>query len=451
MADIGSTFTKGMVIFPDSVEILCSGQVRTTSESDVGIGLRRIKDELLSRAGAGKFSLCLAASSARGGLKVAALGLMPELTVKAAKAACLNAGARLLSCYSHRIGSREIRKIEKSEPDVILLAGGTDGGDKTCVVHNARMLSGVSGDPVIMFAGNREAADEVCLLLRGKEVFTAENVLPELDILNIEPAREKLREIFLSRIIFAKGLERAAEQLDGAIVPTPLAVMNAVALLSEGISGRAGWGDFMAVDAGGATTDVYSAAPGRPSGRSTIIKGIPEPYLKRTVEGDIGLRISLEGLIFLRGGATAGKQPLMDAWGEKVMADYSCLPRTEEELLCDAALAGHAARVAVERHSGTLYERYAPEGRVFIQEGKDLRNIKRIAASGGVFANNPFAACELERALKQKSADVLTPFSAEVIPDKSYVLYAAGLFSSFDREAAFLTMEKSFQKNETAQ
>ena len=121
--------------------------------------------------------------------------------------------------------------------------------------------------------------------------------MPEFNRLNIEPARRKIKELFISRIIEAKGLSRIQEMCKTDIIPTPLAVLNACELLSKGTKNMPGLGDLLAVDIGGATTDVYSISDGRPTLENVTVKGLPEPVSKRTVEGDLGMRYSLPSLV----------------------------------------------------------------------------------------------------------------------------------------------------------
>lgn len=80
-------------------------------------------------------------------------------------------------------------------------------------------------------------------------------------------------------------------------MPTPSSVMRAMELLSCGCQEEAGIGDLLAVDVGGATTDVYSVSEGAPTQVNTVCKGLPEPFVKRTVEGDIGMRYSVRGIL----------------------------------------------------------------------------------------------------------------------------------------------------------
>ena len=74
-------------------------------------------------------------------------------------------------------------------------------------------------------------------------------------------------------------------------------MLAAMTLLADGLAGEPGIGELLAVDLGGATTDVYSIASGMPKQLDTVYKGLPEPYAKRTVEGDIGMRYSIHGIL----------------------------------------------------------------------------------------------------------------------------------------------------------
>ena len=81
--------------------------------------------------------------------------------------AALGAGAKLVGNYSYKLNQSEIKEIADLAPDIILLVGGTDGGNEEVILHNARVLaeSGMSA-PVIM-AGNKVCADEIRRLLEA--------------------------------------------------------------------------------------------------------------------------------------------------------------------------------------------------------------------------------------------------------------------------------------------
>ena len=142
----------------------------------------------------------------------------------------------------------------------------------------------------IVLAGNRSAMDQCRERLAGRAVIVTENVMPEFNVLNIEPARGAIREVFIDRIVHAKGIDRAQAMFDRVLMPTPAAVMEGARLLADGCDGLAGLGELLVVDPGGATTDVHSVASGEPSRAGVIPQGLPEPRVKRTVEGDLGMR-----------------------------------------------------------------------------------------------------------------------------------------------------------------
>ena len=327
--DFGSTFTKLLLVDPQAGAILARAYRPTTVGEGVEVGLRAGLADLALDAGPGGAELVrrasprLACSSAAGGLRMVAVGLVRELTAAAATAAALGAGARLLRTYSHRLTPDEVAGIGAARPDVLLLAGGTDGGDRQTLLHNAAALAvlpqGTAGPLVV--AGNKEVTGDAVATLRraGHDARPAPNVLPSLGRLEVAPAQEAIRQVFLERIVHRKGLHGALAHLDGIVLPTPAAVLNAAALLREspawpqGFLGEA-WpqglledgppadgaapaglglaGDLVIVDVGGATTDVHSAGDGTPSRPEVYLQGLPEPRLKRTVEGDLGLRVS---------------------------------------------------------------------------------------------------------------------------------------------------------------
>jgi len=126
--------------------------------------------------------------------------------------------------------------------------------------------------------------------------------MPELEVLNIEPCRKLIRKVFLERITRAKGLENLPA-IDNILMPTPAAVLEGASLLHRGPGGgKQGWGDLMVADIGGATTDIHSLAEGEPKSSGVTPKGLPEPFAKRTVEGDLGLRYNARNIVQTWGG-----------------------------------------------------------------------------------------------------------------------------------------------------
>ena len=298
-ADIGSTYTKLTAIDSIRKKIIATSSAFTTIETDVMEGFSSAYGQLKKIAANFEYDQLLCCSSAGGGLKMVALGLVPELTSKAAKLAAASAGAKVGKTYAFEISQSEQNEIFEIDPDLVLLCGGTDGGNKEVILSNARRLTQIQRSFTIIAAGNKSASFELEKIFSesGKAFVITENVMPEFNKLNIEPARQKIRELFISRIIEAKGLSRIQELCKTAIIPTPLAVLDGCELLSKGTKSISGIGDLMAIDLGGATTDIYSIAKGKPTRTNVTVRGLPEPASKRTVEGDLGMRYSLSPLV----------------------------------------------------------------------------------------------------------------------------------------------------------
>ena len=359
LIDFGSTYTKLTAVDLEGERLLGTAAAHTTVETDIGEGLSRARALLEEETGAVDYQACYACSSAAGGLRMVTSGLVPELTGEAAKLASLGAGAKVAGVYAFQLTEDDIEDIRGMKPDILLLVGGTDGGNTACILHNAAMLSRLPPDFPVIVAGNRTAARQCQRLLEGFEVHICPNVMPKFGVLNIEPTQAAIREIFLRRIIQAKGLSRAAELLSDIMMPTPSAVLLAMELLSRGCEGEAGIGELVAVDVGGATTDVYSIAEGSPQQMNTVYKGLPEPFAKRTVEGDIGMRYSAQGILDAAGlprlCALSGlPEDRVRALLAEIRAHTDLVPEEGGELeRLDFALASCAVEEAVRRLLGT--------------------------------------------------------------------------------------------------
>lgn len=455
LIDFGSTYTKLTAADIDNEVILGTAKAFTTISTDINEGLENALKDLEKQIGRINYTARYACSSAAGGLRMAAVGLVPDLTAEAAKRAALSAGAKVLKVYSYDLSLNEAREIEEAEPDILLLTGGTDGGNKEVILHNARIISDISGDFSIVVAGNKSAADEVFSILSksGKEVRVCENVMPEFNTLNIEPAREAIREIFLKRIIHAKGLTKVKSLIEGILMPTPSAVLNAAHRLSAGFGDEKGIGELMVVDAGGATTDVHSIADGLPTQSGVIYKGLPEPFVKRTVEGDLGVRYSASALVEAAGIKQVEKLTNLP------VADIECclkvikespeiLPCDNEKLSkLDFGLASLAVRLAVERHVGTIETFYTPLGASYIQTGKDLTGLKTVIGTGGPVINSSNPLKVLSQALyDETNPALLKPKQAEFLLDTKYIMAAMGLLCEHHPEVGIRIMKKELMK-----
>jgi uncharacterized protein (TIGR01319 family) len=442
LIDFGSTYTKLRAVDIGRRRVLGSGQGPSTVATDVRTGMRAALADLERHCGGlPRFKYRLASSSAAGGLRMVTIGLVRELTAEAARQAALGAGAKLVGTFAYRLTAADLAAIVALAPDVILLAGGTDGGNSEVVLHNAAALAASPVACPVLFAGNRAAGDEARRLLAGKTLVCTENVMPEFNLLNIEPARAAIRRVFIERIVHAKGIDRAAAEFDSVLMPTPAAVLEGARLVADGLPGRRGLGSVLVVDPGGATTDVHSVAAGEPA-PGVVPQGLPEPRVKRTVEGDLGMRHSAAAVAEAAGLPAIAADALLDPERARGLlaqagADVGRLPCTPEETAFDQALARAAVRIAVGRHCGTVQTVYTATGPVTVQHGKDLSRVEVVIGTGGALVASPEPRAVLRMALADPSEPfALKPRSPRLMLDRDYLLYACGLLQSVEPQPA---------------
>lgn len=449
-ADFGSTYTKLTAIDSKVAQILGTAVAFTTIEVDVMNGFRTALEKLESQIGTFHYDKLLCCSSAAGGLKMVALGLVPELTAKASRLTATSAGAKVVKTFSFEISKAEQEEIYTINPDLVLLCGGTDGGNKDVILANAQRLCEIKRDFSIIVAGNKSAsyALEEILSNSNKNYVITENVMPEFNKLNIEPAKKQIKDLFISRIVEAKGLSNIQKLTDIEIIPTPLAVLNGCELLSKGTKQTQGIGDLLAIDIGGATTDVYSMADGTPTIENVMVKGLPEPYNKRTVEGDLGMRYSLTSLVEEIDVDTIADELQTDCstiekWIKKCTENPDKLAKQSTiEQKIEEELAKNAIKIAVERHCGIMETTYTPMGEIFTLTGKDLSATPYIIGIGGVITHsaNPKYILSGAEASPQEFR-YTKPRKPNYLLDKKYIFASMGLLSSVHPDVALSIMK----------
>lgn len=448
LADFGSTFTKITVVEDTTGRLLATAQAPTTVRTDVMEGYRDAVEIALAAIGQPvEIVDKLAASSAGGGLRLAAVGLVPEYTAAAARQAALNAGAKIELLLSGRIGHDEIAALEASQPEILLFSGGTDGGQRSQILDNAAAIAEAQFDCHVVVSCNKDVADDVASVLakRHASVEIVDNVLPAIRTLNIEPARHAIHESFIRHVIRGKGLSRTTEFGDTVIMPTPEAVLEATRLLAMGDGEQSGCGDVIVVDIGGATTDVHSCVSLRPRAAGIHGRGLPPLPLTRSVEGDLGMRWSALGVLRADGDwlRTQSRLPDQDTDGLNAACrrrhqnpDY--LPDSADEEAFDRSLAVSCITHALRRHCGTLSTIYVPgQGTEFVQEGADMSNVPVLVGTGGMLVRDPKGTASLKSAIGRRADQSLTPQNPTTIIDSRYILAAAGLLATQDAKAAF--------------
>lgn len=454
LIDFGSTFTKLCAVDSEASEILATASHFTTVETDISIGyhkaLRKLYEDIGNEIG---FDQVIACSSAAGGLKMAAIGLVEELTVEAAKRVCLGAGAKVDLVFSHHLNTFEVNQIIDKKIDIILLAGGSDGGNSECVLFNAEMLGKMNIKKPIVFAGNKSVQDEIKDIFDKYDMdgYLCDNVMPKINVLNVDDAKEKIREIFLKEIIEAKGIKKIEQEIDEVLLPTPKAVLDAAELLSKGYLDEPGLGEIVVVDIGGATTDLYSIC--NSTKRSdVIISGLEEPYAKRTVESDLGMRYSAPGII-----KSLTRQEIeyinkergvdIEIEVSKRFNDVKSLPKNQHDEFIDQFLAEMCAYRAMHRHCGRIEKVLTPLGTIYNQVGKDLTDIKYVIGTGGVTINSKKQKDILIRTTNiLHSENELRPFHPKFLIDKKYIIAAMGLLSQKDPLLALKLMKKHIKR-----
>jgi uncharacterized protein (TIGR01319 family) len=459
LIDFGSTFTKVTAVDLRKAQVIGRSQAPSTVLSDVREGLLQALAEIQARYSVFERApkdlnvlekqTVLASSSAAGGLRIAVVGNVPGLTVEAANQAALGAGAKIIGSTAFKLSADKIREIEGLRPDMILLTGGVDGGDSATILHNARQLAESALSVPVIVAGNRAVAPQVSEILKQarKDIRCVDNVMPKAGTLAVESAREEIRTLFMERITNAKGLD-ALKGIVPVVLPTPMAVLEGVRLGADGPKAEAGkesekgWGDMLVVDVGGATTDVHSIGYGHPAGENVIAQGLAEPYAKRTVEGDLGIRYNAATIVGRVGldklaadlrrdfpQVAVRREELQDYVGE-IGRDTGQVPSLPWHSAADAVLARTAVDLAVARHVGRRERIVAREGQAWVHYGKDLRDTHTVIGTGGVFIHNPFAAYILSpEETNDERVQILRPRDPRRFLDASYLLYAVGLLS----------------------
>ena len=448
--DFGSTFTKLTLIDIEKEEIIATAKSYTTVETDVAIGYHNAYKDLMSKVN-GDIDIVkkLACSSAAGGLKIAAIGLVPDLTAEAAKRAALGAGARVIKTYSYKMNNHEIEELRDSNADMILLAGGTDGGNTEVILHNAQLIADFGITKPVVVAGNKSSYDDIEKVFKDKvEYRLTENVMPKLNEINVNPARETIRDIFMERITKAKGMTHIEDDISGILMPTPQAVLKAAEALSLGTADEDGVGDLVVVDIGGATTDVHSIADGAPSKPGVIYRGLEEPISKRTVEGDLGMRYSSESVYEASGLRMIKKYLDISGYDveEEFMKRYNhtdLVFTDEKEVKFDEMMAKICVDISMKRHCGYVEAVYSPLGTMYQQIGKDLTELALMIGTGGILVNSKHPE-EILKAGLYDSEDLnsLKPKYPEFSVDKKYILSAMGLLTMVDKNMAVRMMKK---------
>ncbi|MDD3712211.1 MAG: GlmL-related ornithine degradation protein [Candidatus Izemoplasmatales bacterium] len=448
VAEIGSTTTI-MNAFDglntDNPVFLGSGFAATTvAQGDVNIGLNQAKINLMQNLNVEELLAkdIFASSSAAGGLKMSVHGLVYDMTVKAAKEAALGAGANLKIITSGILDEYQIEDLKKEKLNIIMISGGVDFGERKTALENAKIISELKLNIPVIYAGNIQNHTWVRKFFEENHqeqyLYISNNVYPKIDCLEVDNTRRIIQDVFEKHIIQAPGMEHVKDIVNESIIPTPGAVMEAAKLLQSAI------GDLITVDVGGATTDIHSVTQGKEEINKILIA--PEPFAKRTVEGDLGVYVNKDAIIEI-----IGQESFLKSLGisyeklNNLLENYKPIP-DDKQIPLTEKLTEIAFDISLKRHAGKLVYMYNSSGKVAYAEGKDLTDIKYLVATGGALTKLPHRLDIIKNVLNKQSDLVLSPSPKTIILiDNDYIMASLGVLSKKYPISALKLLKRSLR------
>lgn len=448
VAEIGSTTTvvNAFSNLDTDPVFVGQGQAPTTVlEGDVTIGLTNAINSLKDALGVDSITYkeLLATSSAAGGLKMTVHGLVYDMTAKAAKEAALGAGANIHLVTAGRLRRSDIKRIVEVNPNIILVAGGVDYGERDTALYNAEVIANMDLEVPVIYAGNIENHEDVRDIFeqagKSRLLYIVDNVYPKIDLLNVEPTRKVIQDVFEEHIIHAPGMTHVRDMVNGPIIPTPGAVMEASKHLKTEI------GDLMTIDVGGATTDIHSVTEGSEEINRILIN--PEPTAKRTVEGDLGVYVNMRNIVELIGIEKLTQDLQLDPEVVEALIDsHVPIPQTPDQIAFVERMTKEAVLLSCDRHAGGLRDLFGGSGKKTMAEGKDLTSIKYIVGTGGALTRLPNRVKILESiALSNKGNKLLPNPETVILIDNDYIMASLGVLSKEYPEAALKLIMKSLK------
>lgn len=467
--DCGSTTTKAILIQLVEGEYRQThrGEAPTTVEepvADVTIGVVHALTELGELAGrklidergeiirpataTAGCDLYISTSSAGGGLQMVVAGVVREMSAASAKKAALGAGAIVMETFAANDKRRpfeQVQRIRELRPDMLLISGGTDGGNMTQVLQIAERIAPAKPTPrfggqyrmPVIFAGNPEAAPHVRKIFDDSVALTVvENVRPALEREHLGPARDCIHDLFLEHVMaHAPGYDKLIRWADAPIMPTPGAVGN----ILQTIATRQNL-NVVGVDIGGATTDLFSVFGG---------------VFNRTVSANLGMSYSISNVCAEAGFPNILRWVHLDMDERELrnrvknkMIRPTTIPQTLDALIFEQGVAREALRLAFQQHKefatglkGVQQQRTV--GDMFHQDSGsgslvDLLQLDLLIGSGGVLSHAP--------RMSQTAAMLIDAFEPEGITalakDSIFMMPHLGVLAEVHPQAALEVFDR---------
>jgi uncharacterized protein (TIGR01319 family) len=467
--DCGSTTTKAILIERqgDEYRLTHRGEAPTTVEApfdDVTVGVQNAVRELEELSGKTLLAedglivpsrgpkegvdLYLSTSSAGGGLQMMVAGVVKAMSAESAERAALGAGAIVIDTVAVDDGRKEYQKVERIRqvrPDMLLMSGGTDGGTVNHLVELAEMV--LSADPrprlgvgvkvPVIYAGNKDAAEPVSKVLDDRvDLHVVPNLRPSLEKENLLPAREAIHELFLHHVMQqAPGYKKLLTWTSRGIMATP----NAVGEIIRTIAAQRGI-NVLAVDIGGATTDVFS---------------VFNEVFNRTVSANLGMSYSICNVMTEAGIPNLMRWIPFEITEEDLrnrlrnkMIRPTTVPQTLDDLYVEQAVAREALRLAFEHHKSLArglkgVQQTRTIGEALSQTGTgqtlvDLLALDMIVGSGGVLSHAPLRAQSALMMMDAYEPQGITTLAVDSI----FMMPQLGVLSTVLPEAATQVFER---------
>lgn len=444
VVDFGSTFSKFTLINKTQAKLSAVYSYPTTQSSTIMDGYQIGRDHILAQVGFDEQRDHLEnyfCSSAWGGFKMVIIGFTSDLTQKAAQAAALGSGTRIVGSYFYQLTVDDMADIQALAPDAVLLTGGTDGGNQQFVLEVGQLMADQLDTIDVIYAGNKNAQSAIQDIFTSSSchLYLADNVMPAVNEIAVDSVRQLARAIFMEKILKSNGLDQVAQLSKRPIIPTPTAVLQATELWGKNHQKHADDGTLV-IDIGGATTDVHSFGKGTPSQLEVFYEGMLEPELKRTVEGDIGMRESAGSLVdqlgwdkLLLDSPEFRDMPALERAIKDRLEDSTYIPQDSRQEKLDRNLAAFAMDTAVKRHVGRIRKLAS---HTYHQTGKDMRVFESVIATGGILVHSPYRDQLLAHCFNQEECQDLRPYGPNIWIDNDYILSALGVIAPIYPELA---------------
>jgi hypothetical protein len=218
--------------------------------------------------GVDSFTATLSAGPA---IRTAVVGLLDEVSLESIQRLARSGYTRVVETIGlndSRKPEQQIDNLVRLHPEMVLLAGGTDGGATRSVqrlmetVGLACYLMPADARPVLLFAGNQRLAAEIKKSLQPLASFLciSPNLRPGIDTEDLQPAQSALAKLTIQvRRSQMKGLDQLNTWAGNTLMPTAYAEGRVIRFLSQVYDSSKG---ILGVDLGASAATIAAAFGG---------------------------------------------------------------------------------------------------------------------------------------------------------------------------------------------